>query len=245
MTSWPATRWTAAQATIISFLILGAGLQVSAELARAFAAGSGFGETGDLHRPTTTEALSTLAALAGFQSTVVVLTLLVSCVSGSRPTAALMLRGPAGGARIVATALLGLAALAVIYAAIALSIDRSAVVDDLAPARALIRSEHGLAALVVLGVGAPLAEELLFRGFLYPALSKSPLGLRGAAVASTLAWTGLHAGYSVLGLVEVFLIGLYFCWLLVRTGSLWIPILCHGVYNTTLALGLKWLPISL
>ncbi|MBA4173909.1 MAG: hypothetical protein C0511_14960 [Hyphomicrobium sp.] len=245
MTSWPATTWTAAQATVISFLILGAGLQVSAELARAFAVGSGFGETGDLHRPTTTKTLSTLAALAGFQSTVVVLTLLVSCVSGSRPAAALMLRGPAGGARIVATALLGLAAFAVIYAAIALSIDRSAVVDDLAPARALIRSEHGLAALVVLGVGAPLAEELLFRGFLYPALSKSRLGLAGAAIVSTLGWTALHAGYSLLGLVEVFLIGLYFCWLLVRTGSLWVPMLCHGVYNTTLALGLKWLPISL
>lgn len=245
MTSWPATRWTAAQATVISFLILGAGLQVSAELARAFAVRSGFGETGDLHRPTATETLSTLAALAGFQSTVVALTLLVSCVSGSRPAAALMLRGPAGGARIVATALLGLAAFAVIYAAIALSIDRSAVVDDLAPARALIRSEHGLAALVVLGVGAPLAEELLFRGFLYPALSKSRLGLAGAAIVSTLGWTALHAGYSLLGLVEVFLIGLYFCWLLVRTGSLWVPMLCHGVYNTTLALGLKWLPISL
>lgn len=245
MTSWPDSRWTAAQATIISVLILGAGLQVSAELARAFAVGSGFGETGDLHRPTTTEAASTLAALAGFQATVVALTLLVSCVSGSRPAAALMLRRPADGARIVATALLGLGAFALIYSAIAFSIDRSAVAGDLAPAIALIRSEHGLAALIVLGVGAPLAEELLFRGFLYPALSKSRLGPAVAAMVSTLGWTALHAGYSIFGLVEVFLIGLYFCWLLVRTGSLWVPILCHGVYNTTLALGLKWLPISL
>ena len=80
-------------------------------------------------------------------------------------------------------------------------------------------------------VGAPLSEELLFRGFLLSALAQSRLGYFGAALLTTLGWTVLHAGYSGLGLIEVFLAGLLFSWLLWRTGNLWVPIACHAFYN--------------
>ena len=42
------------------------------------------------------------------------------------------------------------------------------------------RAEWVLALLVV-GIGAPLSEELLFRGFLLSALARSRLGFAGAA----------------------------------------------------------------
>ena len=87
-------------------------------------------------------------------------------------------------------------------------------------------------AFLVVGIGAPLAEELLFRGFLLSALARTRVGFAGAAVASTSLWTALHAGYSLLGIVEVFTIGLFFSWMLWRTGSLRVPIFCHALYNS-------------
>ncbi len=87
-----------------------------------------------------------------------------------------------------------------------------------------------LAGLAVI-VGAPLAEELLFRGFLLPALTKVGHGFPGAAMISTLGWTLLHFNYSIAGLIEVFMIGLFLCWLVRRTGNLWINIALHAFYN--------------
>jgi uncharacterized protein len=87
-----------------------------------------------------------------------------------------------------------------------------------------------LAALVVV-VGAPLSEELLFRGFLLPALAKARHGFTGAAFLSTAGWTMLHFNYSIPGLLEVFTIGLVFCWLVRRTGNLWLTICLHALYN--------------
>jgi membrane protease YdiL (CAAX protease family) len=53
----------------------------------------------------------------------------------------------------------------------------------------------------------------------------------------------LHAGYSLVGLLEVLSIGFYFAWLLVRTGSLWTTIFCHAVYNTVMAVGLYFVTL--
>ena len=183
--------------------------------------------------------------LLGFQVVVVVLTLGASALLGGVPRRLLALAPPAGGWGVLAPALGGLVAVSLIYAALVLSLDRTAFLRDLGVAAALVRSDAWVLAMLAIAVGAPLSEELLFRGFLFPALARSRLGLAGAAVAATLGWTVLHAGYTAFGLAEVFLIGLYFTWLLVRTGSLWVPILCHALYNTALALSLKWLPIGL
>ncbi len=79
-------------------------------------------------------------------------------------------------------------------------------------------------------------EELMFRGFLFPALARSKLGNRGAAVVSSVGWAALHAGYSVAGLAEVFLAGLYLSWMLLKTGSLRVPIFCHAAYNSSVLL---------
>jgi membrane protease YdiL (CAAX protease family) len=103
----------------------------------------------------------------------------------------------------------------------------------------LARGEDWLLAAAVIGIGAPLSEELLFRGFLLSALAQTRLGFWGAAAISSALWTALHAGYSAVGILEVFVIGLFFSWLLWRTGSLRVPIFCHAVYNSLIVLALR------
>ncbi len=143
------------------------------------------------------------------------------------------------------------AALAVLFAiaggllAVALMLHQHALMADLAPAARILKSEHGGLALVAIGVGAPVAEELLFRGLLVAAVAPTRMGFTGAALVANVLWTALHAGYSVYGLAEVFALGLYLSWLLWRSGSLWLPIACHAIYNTTVALAVLWLPLPL
>ena len=93
------------------------------------------------------------------------------------------------------------------------------------------------AAIAVL---APIAEELLFRGILLPALARSRLGFWGAAVVSTMLWTVLHFTYSIAGLLLVFLLGMIFSWLFARTGSLRVPIFAHMANNAIACLMLQY-----
>ena len=71
------------------------------------------------------------------------------------------------------------------------------------------------------------------------ALAKSRLGFWGAALVTSLLWTGQHFGYSLVGLAQVLAIGLLLSWFLWRTGSLRVTIFCHGLYNLVIALGLR------
>ncbi len=87
---------------------------------------------------------------------------------------------------------------------------------------------------LVVAILAPVAEELLFRGVLLPGLARTSLGFWGAATVSTLVWTALHIGnaYSVAGMLLVFMLGMIFCWLFAKTGSLRVPIAAHMLNNT-------------
>ena len=53
----------------------------------------------------------------------------------------------------------------------------------------------------------------------------------------------MHMGYSILGLAEVFMIGLYFCWLMWRFGNLWLTIALHAFYNGAQFLILTQVPL--
>ena len=75
------------------------------------------------------------------------------------------------------------------------------------------------------------------------ALAQSRLGFWGAALISSLLWTALHAGYSLVGLAEVFAIGLFLSWLLWRTGSLRVAIFCHALYNSLIVLALRFVDL--
>lgn len=112
---------------------------------------------------------------------------------------------------------------------------------DLRPFWALARSPAVWLAVVAIVIGAPLAEELLFRGFLLSALCKTRLGFAGAAVLTSVGWTALHF-YSIVGMVEIFLIGLYFAWLMRRYGNLLLPLVLHALYNGLQLAALALLP---
>jgi membrane protease YdiL (CAAX protease family) len=83
-------------------------------------------------------------------------------------------------------------------------------------------------------VGAPLAEELLFRGFLFPPLARSWLGPAGGAIVSSGLWTSVHPTLPWFSLLTVFLIGLLHAWARWRTDSLWPCIIAHALFNGTL-----------
>ena len=117
---------------------------------------------------------------------------------------------------------------------------RTDPMDDLRPFVDLVRGPYWLLTVLVIGIGAPLSEELLFRGFLLPALAASRVGAAGAAVASSLMWASLHWGYTIVGLVEIFAMGLVFAWLLGRTGSIRVGLCCHALYNLALIAGLRY-----
>ena len=94
-------------------------------------------------------------------------------------------------------------------------------------------------ALPSLILGAPLAEEITFRGFLFSAIVKTPLGKTGAVVISSALWALAHGGGApVLFLSMLFVMGLVLGVLLLRFGSLWVTIACHAAWNSFAAIGL-------
>ena len=98
--------------------------------------------------------------------------------------------------------------------------------------------------MLALIIGAPVSEEILFRGYLLNRLAHTRLGFAGASVLATLGWTLLHFGYSAIGLIEVFAAGLLFSWALWRTGSLWVPIIFHAIYNAVVFVIISSIPLS-
>jgi hypothetical protein len=86
-----------------------------------------------------------------------------------------------------------------------------------------------LGVMVLGGVVIPVAEEVVFRGCLYPALRR-PLGTAGAAVLSALIFAAMHMELGAL--VPIFIIGVVLALFRERTGSLVAPIFVHVLNNT-------------
>ena len=87
--------------------------------------------------------------------------------------------------------------------------------------------------------GAPLAEEITFRGPLFSALVKSPVGKIGAVVITSALWALAHSVAAPLLYVGLlFVMGLGLGLMLLRFGSLWVTIGCHSAWNLITAFGL-------
>ena len=304
------TPWSATSATAISIaILLTAG-------AAAVAAGLALFELGPARTtPPGSGAqritlASTMLAMGVMQATIIALVWWASGWFGGDRRTVLSLDRPLAAR----TFLIGLAGMVAILAPYNLAVYvlwPNEFTQDLRPFSEVARSSSAWIAAVVFAVGAPLSEELLFRGFLLPALARAtaralagialvallaqllaPLLSRAisggpipwlpagelvfgvnlilfliaalaerrpahpggaapveagsaapaqagldarsfalAAVFTTVGWTAMHAGYSALGLTEVLIVGLYFCWLMWRHGSLWLVIVLHGLYN--------------
>jgi hypothetical protein len=106
-----------------------------------------------------------------------------------------------------------------------------------APLESFISWPSGMLAFATIGVIAPLAEELFFRGYLFRVAL--PLG-RIAACALTLGlFVALHLAQSWGnwgGVLAVALTGTVLTWLRAASGSLLPPMLAHVLYNAALSL---------
>lgn len=83
-------------------------------------------------------------------------------------------------------------------------------------------------AFVTLVVMAPIAEEVLFRGYLYGKL-KNSIPAIVAAIAASLLFALAHGQWNV-G-VDVFVLSMILCGLRSLTGSIWAGILVHMIKN--------------
>ena len=184
-----------------------------------------------------------LSFLAAMQLALVALVLLAARGFGSRPRDVLALVPAVRGWRSYVFGFLGLAAIVGVMDVLMLLLKPEPLMGDMRPYVAMIRSDMWWLTLLVVGLGAPLSEELLFRGFLQSALAQTRLGFLGATLVTTSTWTALHANYSVLGITQVAVIGLYLSWLLWRTGSLRVTMFCHGAYNLLMTLLIGLLPL--
>ena len=235
----PRTPWSPIAALLAAVVIVGVSV-----LAAVLVLGTEIvaGPSGGPSPGTWRQDMSALATLAIWQAIAAVLTVLASALFGGRARDVLALRPPAGSGTVYVKAVLLMAVLQVAVSAVQYTLLPQDMYADLRPFVRLF-GEQWVLALLVVGIGAPLSEELLFRGFLLSALARSRLGFAGGALVTTGLWTALHAGYSLAGIVEVFTIGLFFSWLLWRTGSLRVPIFCHALYNSLIVLVLRHVPL--
>lgn len=223
------TGWPPGMATLAAAAVFALAVSMGSLVALAVVPKLGVGLP-----PEQGNALLLLISVLVMQAVIVLAMLFIAGFYGSRRAEALAMRAPVGGWRAVAAAFAGLVLIVAIFNVVAKLADPGDIERDLQPFVAIARSDLWWVCLIAVGVGAPLSEELMFRGFLFPAYAQSRLGPAGAGLLTALGWSGLHASYSALGMAEVALIGLYLAFVLWRTGSLWVTILVHGVYNSVL-----------
>jgi len=92
-------------------------------------------------------------------------------------------------------------------------------------------------------IGAPIAEEIIFRGYLYP-VAKKYTSSWFASLFTGVLFGVVHM--NLLGLPVLALMGVALAVLYERTGSLWVPVFCHMAFNgmqMCLMLLVKFLPI--
>ena len=77
-------------------------------------------------------------------------------------------------------------------------------------------------------IAAPICEEIVFRGYFYPAAKKFA-GPWAAAIFSALIFSSAHGSMSAL--LPLFIFGLVLVFIYEKTGSLWAPIAVHFCFN--------------
>jgi CAAX protease family protein len=82
--------------------------------------------------------------------------------------------------------------------------------------------------IVIGGILAPLAEEIIFRGLLYGWLRRF-MGLVPAAILSAAIFGLVHGMLPVIA--AAFVVGLALAYIYERTGSLWAPAIVHATQN--------------
>ena len=95
----------------------------------------------------------------------------------------------------------------------------------------LIKATPFLLNFLMVVIGAPIVEELLFRGFLFSQLKTTKLGINGSIILTSLIWTSIHLQYDLFLLIPIFLLGLFLGYLMLKYNSLYLVIIVHAVHN--------------
>ena len=135
---------------------------------------------------------------------------------------------------VVVLTLVGVAALAIV---ITMVFPHKGSVQ---PIVGFIKSDYWWIAIAPVAVGAPVFEEILFRGFLFTAIAGSRLGAAGAIVITSVVWALFHAGYVWQELVIITAFGFVLGWLVWQLGSVWPGIMCHAAWNFGVLAGARW-----
>lgn len=85
--------------------------------------------------------------------------------------------------------------------------------------------------IVLIAIAAPLAEELLFRGFLFGGL-RERLPRWPAALIAGAIFGSLHALTGISAVPQLIAFGVILCLLYEKTGSIWPPIILHVLNNS-------------
>ena len=94
---------------------------------------------------------------------------------------------------------------------------------------------HFVAVLITVGVIAPIAEEMIFRGVLY-SWFRSRFNIPLAIFLNAGLFGLIHFGYPLPLMALVALMGAVFAWSFERTGSLWVPIVLHIGQNSAVVI---------
>ncbi len=98
---------------------------------------------------------------------------------------------------------------------------------------------------IALVVAAPLAEELVFRGFMFRGLASSRVGVLGAILIPSVIWALMHVQYSPFYILHIFIIGVVLGWLRWRSGSTTLTLILHGIINLValvqIAIMVEWM----
>lgn len=148
---------------------------------------------------------------------------------GARIVDAMALRAPVQGWRAYAISI-AVFVLAIVVLQVVVTLVHPDSHADIDMFKKLFASPGWWIAFLIVSVGAPLSEELLFRGYLFRAVAQTRIGVAGAALVTSGLFALVHS-YSVIGMVQVFVIGMLLAWALIRTGSLRVTMLIHGIHN--------------
>ena len=151
-------------------------------------------------------------------------------------------RKPRNLAAVAAAWLTFLIPLAAAYWAWILALSALGLKPELQPVLSLYleaRARRDAAGMALFGFGAvvmaPLAEELLFRGFLFGFL-RSRFGAPIALASTSALFALFHPQPEVF--LPIFLVGAVLNWIYIRTGSLAHPIIFHALFNGGTLVGL-------
>lgn len=92
--------------------------------------------------------------------------------------------------------------------------------------------------VLVVGVMAGVSEETFFRGGLMRMLTAGRCNVHVAVWVVAMVFSAIH--FQFFGFVPRMLLGAWLGYLLVRTGSLWVPIIAHAL-NNSLVVVVSWL----